>query len=122
MKTNHTFAVSAIVRRTKANREGEIPVYIRIMIDSKATEIATKHYIKPELWDSVSGRAIGKDALQRTINETIDILKLKAKQQYNKLLEAGKELDLQLIKNGILGIEEKQPTLLEVFSKMVNDV
>ena len=56
------------------------------------------------------------------INDTIDLFKLKAKQQYNLLAETGKDIDVDSIKNGMLGIEEKQPSLLEVFTKMVSDV
>jgi site-specific recombinase XerD len=122
MKTQHTFSILAMVRRTKPNKLGEVPVIIRITLDGKISEIATKHYIMPDLWDSAQGKVKGKSALAQAINDTIDLLKLKAKQQYNKLLESGKELDLITIKNGVLGIEEKQPTLLDMFSKLVKDV
>jgi site-specific recombinase XerD len=122
MKTQHTFTLLAMTRRTKHNKLGEIPVFIRITIDGRSTEIATKHYVKPALWDTSKGRVKGKTDLAKTINDTIDLFKLRAKQQYNKLLEAGKDVDLAAIKNGVLGIEEKQPTLLDVFSKLVRDV
>jgi site-specific recombinase XerD len=122
MKTQHTFAILAMVRRNKPNKLGEVPVIIRITLDGRISEVATKHYITPELWDSSKGKVRGKSALGETINDTIDIFKLRAKQTYNKLLEAGKEVDLASIKNGILGIEEKRPTLLDVFSKLTNDV
>lgn len=122
MKTQHTFTLLAMTRRTKHNKLGEIPVFIRITIDGKSTEIATKHYVQPELWDTTKGRVKGKSDLAKTINDTIDLFKLRAKQQYNKLLEAGSDIDLTAIKNGVLGIEEKQPTLLDVFSKLVKDV
>lgn len=122
MKTSHTFAILAMVRRNKPNKLGEVPVIIRITLDGKISEVATKHYIRPEDWDSSRGKVKGKSELVETINDTIDLFKLRAKQSYNKLLEAGKEVDLVAIKNGILGIEEKQPTLLDVFSKLVKDV
>jgi site-specific recombinase XerD len=122
MKTLHTFAILAMVRRNKPNKLGEVPVFIRITLDGRISEVATKHYINPELWDSAKGKVKGKSALVEAINDTIDLFKLRAKQSYNKLLESGKEVELTAIKNGILGIEEKQPTLLDVFSKLVKDV
>lgn len=122
MKTQHTFTLLAMTRRTKQNKQGEIPVFIRITIDGRSTEIATKHYVKPALWDNLKGRVKGKSDLAKTINDTIDLFKLRAKQQYNKLLESGSDIDLTAIKNGVLGIEEKKPTLLDVFSKLVRDV
>lgn len=122
MKNTHTFTVSAIVRRTKFNKLGEVPVYIRIVVDGKRAEIATKHFIAPTLWDSRMGKAIGKSSMAKIVNDTIEILKIKAKQQHNKLAEAGKEICLYSIKNGMLGIDEKLPTLFEVFDRMVDNV
>ncbi|WP_242927351.1 site-specific integrase [Pontibacter vulgaris] len=122
MKTQHTFTILAMVRRNKPNKLGEVPVIIRITIDGSISEISTKHYIKPELWDSAKGKVKGKSDLSKAINDTIDLFKLRAKQHYNKLIEAGKDVDLAAIKNGVLGIEEKKPTLLDVFSKLVRDV
>lgn len=122
MKTQHTFSLLAMVRRTRPNKLGEVPIFIRVTVNGKVAEIATKHSIRPDLWDASKEKALGKSELAKTINGTIDIFKLRAKQQYNKLLEAGKDIDLQAIKNGILGIEEKQPTLMDVFSKLVKDV
>ncbi|MFD3003088.1 site-specific integrase [Pontibacter toksunensis] len=122
MKTQHTFSILAMVRRNKPNKLGEVPVLVRVTLDGSISEIASKHYIKPELWDSAKGRVKGRSDLAKTINDTIDLFKLRAKQQYNKLLEGGKDVDLMAIKNGVLGIEEKQPTLLDVFSKLVRDV
>ncbi|PSR53270.1 recombinase [Adhaeribacter arboris] len=122
MKTTRTFSILAMVRRTKTNKLREVPVIMRLTIDGKISEIATKHYIKPELWDSNQGKVKGKSIYSKTINDTIELFKLRAKQHYNKLIEEGKDIDLDAIKNGILGIEEKQLTLLDVFTKLVKDV
>ncbi len=122
MQNTHTFSVSAIIRRTKQNKLGEVPVYLRIMVNGKRAEIATKHFIKPSSWSSNTGRVKGKGDVAGVVNDTIDLLTIRAKQQYNKLIEAGKEIELALIKNGVTGVEEKQPTLLDIFDKMVDDI
>lgn len=119
----HTFSVSPLVRRAKANKYGEVPIYLRIVVAGDAIELATKHYIPPHLWDSKMGKAKGKTPLSRTVNDTIAILKLKAMQQYNRLVETGTDITPVSIKNGILGVEvRQQPTLLEIFDKMVSNV
>lgn len=122
MQNIHTFSVSAIIRRTKQNKLGEVPVYLRIMVNGKRAEIATKHFIKPSSWNSKTGRVKGKGDVASVVNNTIDLLAIKAKQQYNKLIETGKDIELTSIKNGVTGVEEKQPTLLDVFDKMVDDI
>lgn len=122
MKTKHTFALSTLVRKSKANKQGEIPIILRITIEGRITEIATKHYIQPDLWDATTGYVKGKSTQARTVNETIDLLKTKAKQQYNKLLEAGKDIDLDVLKDAILGVEKKQPMLIEFFKKKVREI
>lgn len=122
MKTKHTFAVSALIRRAKMNKHGEVPVYLRITLNGKLIEISTKHFIAPSLWDSKLNKVKGKSPVAKVVNDTIDILKLKAKQEYNTLAESYKEICLRTIKNRIFGVKAKQPTLLEVFAKMVNKV
>ncbi|MBC3541388.1 site-specific integrase [Rufibacter sediminis] len=122
MKSTHTFTVSSIIRKSKANKQGEVPIYVRITVDGESLEISTKHFVKPTQWDSRRGRVKGKGDLAKAVNETIELLQIKAKQEYNNLVSLGKPITSSSIKNGVLGIEEEGYTLLQLFDKMLDDV
>ncbi len=36
---HHTFVVTFLVRRNRANANGEIPIFVRLIVDGKAAEI-----------------------------------------------------------------------------------
>lgn len=122
MKTKTTFSITPIIRRNKINKKGEVPIYLRITANGEISEISTKQFINPEFWDSSQGKVKGKSELVKTINETIGILALKAKKQYNKLLDNDKEITSVLIKDGALGLKNAKLSLLNFFDKMVKEV
>ncbi len=115
MSQHHTLAISFLVRRTRANANGEIPIYVRILINSKPTEIAIKQYVKPDLWSPEKGRVKGNSEYARTINTLLDNSKIKLTKIFNRLEEQGESITGERIKNLYLGKDGKQRTLLEVF-------
>lgn len=115
MQSKSKFSISAFIRKHKANTQGKAPVYFRIIVDGKPAELSTKHYLDEHNWSPERGRAKGNSETARTINHTIDSLELKVHQQYNDLLLKGKLVTALLLKNKILGIEEKKHTLIDLF-------
>ena len=122
METLQTFTVSAIIRRNKANKKGQVPIVIRINVNNEISEISTQQRINPKNWDSVNGRVKGRDKISQSINDTIDIFRIKARQYFNKCIESGTEIDTQSVKNAILGIVDKGHTLMSIVAEMVTDV
>ena len=47
---NQTFSLLFYVKKAKENAKGECPIYLRITIDGKATEISAKRTIKLSQW------------------------------------------------------------------------
>jgi hypothetical protein len=85
MNYQSTFVVTFLVRRTRANPSGEIPIYIRIIVYTKPVEVATKHYVKPDLWSPEKGRVKGNTEYARTINAFLDNSKTKLTKIFNRL-------------------------------------
>jgi site-specific recombinase XerD len=101
-------------------KEGKAPIYCRIVVDGKRTEIATKKWIEPEKWNSTFGVSIGKSEEARSLNAYLDTIKNDIQKYYNVLLALGEIITAEKIKNLFLGKTEKQKTLMEVF-KYHND-
>lgn len=122
MQNRHTFSTLAIIRTNKKNSAGLVPIYVRITIDGKSVELSSKIYILPTLWLKGKGKVKGNTEEVRTINHSIKVLELKAKEAYHSLLEKGKPLTALAIKNYILGIEGKRHSLLTIFESHTNEI
>jgi hypothetical protein len=88
MKSVNTFSVLPLIRKAKANKLGEAPIYFRITVNKEVTEFSTKHYISPDLWDSKAGRVSGKTALAKAINKDLANLELSCRRLYNQLINS----------------------------------
>jgi len=51
-----TFNLLFYIRRTKLNKAGEAPVFMRLTIDGTRAEASVKHSIRPQSWNTAKGR------------------------------------------------------------------
>jgi site-specific recombinase XerD len=116
MELTYTFSIQPIVRRNKANAEGKVPVYFRILINSQPAEIASKQYVEPSQWDSKKGRVKGNTEQARTVNLFLDTIKAKLHKIFNQLEGKGETVSAQKIKAVYTGQSGRQKTLVEVFT------
>jgi hypothetical protein len=56
---NKTFNLLFYVKKAKINFLGESPIYLRITIDGKISEISTKRTILPSRWNSKAQKVSG---------------------------------------------------------------
>lgn len=56
------------LKKQKNFTKGAQPIYMRITVDSKRTEISTKRDCEPEKWSSGAGRAKGTKEDTKTLN------------------------------------------------------
>lgn len=50
---NKTFNLLFYLKKAKINSQGEVPIYMRITIDGKVSEISTKRIILPLKWNTI---------------------------------------------------------------------
>ena len=55
----HALYISFQLKRSKINKKGLAPIYIRITVDGKRVELSTHRSIYPPSWDETVGRALG---------------------------------------------------------------
>ncbi len=59
------------VKKTKKNRAGEAPIYLRITVNGQRTEMSVGRGVRPCDWDSRFQRIKGKSEKNRLINNYI---------------------------------------------------
>lgn len=96
-------------------KSAKAPIYCRITINGKRAEISLKRFIEPAKWSASIGRVKGNSEEARLINLNIELLNNDVLRHYNMLIMEGKYIDSLVLKNSVLGVYEKQYTLIESF-------
>jgi len=69
-----TFGLLFYLKKSKASASGTLPIYLRITIDGKRTEISTKRTIEIKKWSVEANKAIGRTEDIRELNAYLDSL------------------------------------------------
>lgn len=103
--------------KSKSNSKGEAPIFIRLTLDGKKTEISTGKFIPLKIWDSSNGMVLGKDKIAKQINEEIQNIKSKIQRIHSQFEMAEQAYTLDTIKNKLLGkSDSQQKSLMQIFA------
>lgn len=72
---NKHFNILFYIRRDKANNQGVAPIYCRITVDGKRSELAVKREVHTTKWQPSKGCVKGTNEEARSINLYIDSFK-----------------------------------------------
>ena len=100
--------------RSKLNEKGLAPIYMRLTITGKKTEIATGHFAKPEKWDTQKGIVKGKGEDVNQINQALSLFKSNTLKIFNHLSQEGNDISVDTIKAKLLGKDKERKSLLSV--------
>jgi site-specific recombinase XerD len=112
---NKTFSTLFHLKKPKNYKEGPIPIYIRVTVDGDRFEMNSTRECDPEKWNSASGRMQGHKEDAKLLNNYLDLLQAKIFEAQRELMSAGYEVTAKAIKNNLVGKEERQKTILEVY-------
>lgn len=119
----NTFAVSFVVRASKANKEGLSPVELSISINGIRTYINLPRKVKPSLFDTKKQVVKGKGEDVKDINEYLQLMKNKVYESQTKLIKLDMSVTTQNVKDMFLDkITAKQFTLLELYNEHNRDM
>lgn len=120
MKIRSTFSL-LFWANTSRIKNDHVPVYARITVNGKRTNLSLQRRIPISSWDANKGKARGTKQQARLFNKYLEQVRAKIYQSYEDLLSENKLITAQLIKSRFLGMDESGKTLLELF-KYHNEV
>ncbi|MGX9249184.1 hypothetical protein [Sphingobacterium multivorum] len=112
MNTQHcTFGVIFYLKKQKTTTQGTTPIYARVTVNGKRTEISVKRSIALSGWDVKKGLA--KRSRQETaeLNRFLDRFKAKIIDAYQELVLSGSTVDGAVIRERVTGASKSEPTL-----------
>ena len=116
MVERQTLAILFYLRKDKARKENEVPIYMRITVNQKRSELALQRYVDPEKWNKAGGTAKGTKTEARELNEFLNLQRSKVYTAQRELLEENKAVTAVSLRNKVQGRSEEQKTLVEVFN------
>lgn len=122
MKCANSFSILIWANKTKADANGEIPMYARVTVMGKRAEISLKKKVNPKKWDAKTGFLRGSGDDVRTVNNYINKVTQEIFKIFSELQQNGNHFSAEEIKNRYTGAPAKRPTLLVVFDEHNIDV
>jgi len=116
----NTFKQMFFVKKHRVNANGESPIYLRITINGKTSDMSVHRDILYNMWDIKTGMAKPESKQLKSLNNFLFSIQTSIYEHYKYLRETNKELTPQLLKNAYLGIEdenEKKITLVGLFKE-----
>jgi uridine kinase len=115
MAPNHTFSVLSIIRKSRS-KQHKVPIYIRINVSGKRSEISTKEYVDETKWNRTKGRVKGNSELARQINNHLDTWETKVREHYNQFIrDEKKKYNSSLIEELCIGKTRQEKHSLRIF-------
>lgn len=111
------FSILFYIRKDKANNQGQVPIYCRITVNGKRSELAIKRYTQESKWNSDGEHVRGNTEEVKSINTFIDTVRRKIQDHHHKLLENGDAITSEAIKNSFLGISQVTRSLFAIFEE-----
>lgn len=105
------------LKKTKKNKAGEAPIYLRITVNGQRTEMSIKRSVNPNIWDSKGQRVKGRSEKIRLINNYIDEVENNLNRAYNIGIQDQQIISADYLKNILNGNDKKRKMLISVFTE-----
>ncbi|SMO66951.1 site-specific integrase [Fodinibius sediminis] len=112
--------LSFVLRASDKRKDGTAPIYMRIRVNGKVTEMSASRKIDPERWDPKARRVKGHSPDARSINAYLDTLKAEANDAHHQLMQGGEDVTAHNVKARMQGKEVHMKPLLELFTEHNN--
>ncbi|QEC78919.1 Arm DNA-binding domain-containing protein [Mucilaginibacter ginsenosidivorax] len=112
MKIN--FHLLFYLKKQKNYQDGTVAIYMRITVNGKRAEISAGRECDPTRWNARAGKGIGTKEDIRALNKYLESLQTKVKAAHQTLVDAGKIITAESLRDQFTGKEEKSRYLMEI--------
>ena len=110
------FSLVVYITRTKAKKNGEVPVLMKININGERVVLQLQRSIQPKDWDSKRAKVIGRSHEAREFNDYIDSVITRTRQKYSELITMYDTVTPQLLRDAVLGVNTaKAKMIIEIW-------
>ena len=85
-----TFTVLFYLKKSKINSKDKAPIYVRVTVNGKRSEMSIKQFVEPSKWNPIKQRLNGSNYHLKTINKSIELVVNKINEIHNSLIQNNK--------------------------------
>ncbi|MHB1179105.1 MAG: Arm DNA-binding domain-containing protein [Daejeonella sp.] len=115
MKTN--FNLLFYMKKPKNYVSGNAPIYLRITVEGKRSEVFTGRDCDPKRWNAAAGRANGIKEEVKSFNAYLDNLQSRVYDAHRELMDERSDITAEAIRDKFAGKKQTQRFLLEVLKE-----
>ena len=119
---NKTFNLLFFIKKSKIKANGTAPIYLRITIDGKPKEIASKRYIQPERWDNKLQKVSGSSDEVKSLNAYLKTLEQQVYDAHHTLMKDKTATTAANLKTKLQGKEQRARMLVPIFQDHNNKI
>lgn len=120
MKVKITLHIYA--KTSKANKNGKLPIYIRLTVNGERFEFSTKKFIEKSKWSSEQSKMKGNSEEARLINNYLDLMKSKVFDIQMQLIHKNEELSLENFRSKLTGTHERERMIIPIYQNHNNKI
>jgi len=113
MKAKITVHIYA--KTSKANKNGQLPIYFRLTVNGERFEFSTKKFIEKSKWSAEQSKMKGNSDEARSLNNYLDLLKSKVFDIQMELLHKNEELSIENFKSRLTGTHERERMIIPIY-------
>ncbi|NHF59173.1 site-specific integrase [Flavobacteriaceae bacterium TP-CH-4] len=119
---NDSFSILFYPKRNDANKRGQAPLYMRITVDGRRTELSIRRKVDIAKWDTSKEKMRGNTPELREVNSHMSNIRMRILKLYDKLIDEDRHVTAVMLKDTYLGKKKPEKMLLEVFQEHNNQV
>jgi len=119
-KVLNTFNVTYFARKDRM-ANGQMPIYISVILNKRRFKIASKLSVCPNNWDSQKGLPRGSNVEIKRLNMKLVEIKSKFFDCYHELTVSKTSFTIEDIKNQYFGFKDAEYTLMNLFDYHMNN-
>lgn len=116
--SNESYFSLNFIARKRANKEGELPITLRITMNGQRAEIYVNRTVRPDDWNAAKGQSKGKTKKDLELNRYLDTVRTKICEIHNRLVLRDEPINPDVLKRAFLGKLEKPKMLCEAFREV----
>ena len=97
--------------------DGTASLYMRLTVDELRIELSAKYFIDPVKWSQGAGKVIGNTEEARKLNTYLRNLEQEVYEAHRQLIQEGKLITTETLKNKLLGKKEQIRSLIATFQE-----
>ena len=116
------FSVLFYPKRNDIDKQGKIPLYVRISVAGKRSESYIQRRIEPSNWNSDAGKAFGATPNMRELNRYMDGIRSNLYKIHSRFIEKDVFFTAKDIRDVYTGRDEKLKMLVEIFQEHNDEI